>query len=126
MHHLSDARMLIDRNWRDWILLMRKLTWEGRGPLSSAPETAEGLIRSARRWDERIKATVPAGRLLVWEAKDGWEPLCEFLDVPVPDEPFPHVNDVDAFRQGTMGGAVKAISEWWEENQPGVEAATRS
>jgi hypothetical protein len=29
---------------------------------------------------------------------DGWEPLCRFLDVPVPDEDFPHLNDTDAFR----------------------------
>ena len=28
--------------------------------------------------------TVPAERLLVWDPKEGWEPLCEFLEVPVP------------------------------------------
>jgi sulfotransferase family protein len=125
MRHLSDARILIDRNWHDWIMLMRQLTWEGRGPMTDAPETTEGLIRSARRWDEEVKATVPADRLLVWEAAEGWEPLCEFLELPVPDEEFPHVNDTDAFRQGIVGGAVAAISAWWEENQPGVEPGTR-
>ena len=31
-------------------------------------------------------------RLLVWRAQDGWEPLCNALDLPVPDVPFPHVN----------------------------------
>lgn len=29
--------------------------------------------------------------------QQGWEPLCAFLDVPVPDEPFPRVNDADDF-----------------------------
>jgi hypothetical protein len=33
---------------------------------------------------------VPASRLLVYRPGDGWEPLCRFLDVPVPDEAFPH------------------------------------
>ena len=29
---------------------------------------------------------------LVYEAGSGWEPLCAFLDCPVPDEPYPHRN----------------------------------
>lgn len=39
-----------------------------------------------------IRGLVPKERLLEWNVKDGWEPLCEFLGKPVPDEPFPHVN----------------------------------
>lgn len=39
-----------------------------------------------------VKATVPPERLLVFEVKDGWEPLCKFLGAPVPNEPFPHEN----------------------------------
>ncbi|KAM0366855.1 hypothetical protein ACHAPK_008335, partial [Fusarium culmorum] len=34
----------------------------------------------------------PKERLLEWTVQDGWEPLCKFLDKPIPDEPFPHVN----------------------------------
>ncbi len=40
-----------------------------------------------------VEATIPARRLLVFDVKQGWEPLCAFLAVPVPaGEPFPHVN----------------------------------
>ena len=35
---------------------------------------------------------VQADRLLIWNVKDGWEPLCEFLNQPVPDGPIPHDN----------------------------------
>jgi hypothetical protein len=35
---------------------------------------------------------VPADRLLDYRVQEGWEPLCRFLDVKVPDEPFPRVN----------------------------------
>ena len=42
---------------------------------------------------ESVKATVPPENLLVFSVKEGWEPLCAFLDVAVPERPFPHVND---------------------------------
>jgi Sulfotransferase domain len=40
-----------------------------------------------------VQRTVPPARLLVYEVSQGWAPLCEFLGVPVPDEPFPRLND---------------------------------
>lgn len=39
-----------------------------------------------------IRGLVPKERLLEWTVEDGWEPLCEFLGKPVPDEPFPNTN----------------------------------
>jgi hypothetical protein len=43
---------------------------------------------------------VHAERLLVYEVKEGWESLCELLDVKAPkDKPFPHLNDSDSFRR---------------------------
>jgi len=42
---------------------------------------------------ESVKKIIPADKLLIYNVKEGWEPLCEFLDVDVPDIPFPKVND---------------------------------
>lgn len=42
-----------------------------------------------------IRGLVPKERLLEWTVLEGWEPLCEFLDKEVPDEPFPHINTKD-------------------------------
>ncbi len=39
-----------------------------------------------------VRAFVPAEKLLVFDVTEGWEPLCAFLDVPVPDVGFPHHN----------------------------------
>ena len=50
------------------------------------------------RHNEDVKAKVPADRLLVYEIKQGWEPLCEFLGVDVPHTPMPHLNDTESFR----------------------------
>ena len=46
---------------------------------------------------EAVKAAIPADRLLVYEVKEGWEPLCTFLGVPVPDAPFPRTNNRSEF-----------------------------
>ena len=45
------------------------------------------------KWVAEVKRSVPQDRLLVFECKEGWKPLCKFLDLPIPDEPFPRVND---------------------------------
>jgi hypothetical protein len=42
--------------------------------------------------NEAVKAAIPPERLLVYQVKDGWDPLCRFLGVPVPAEPFPQTN----------------------------------
>lgn len=59
-------------------------------------------LEAFHRHNEAVKAAVPADRLLVYEVAQGWEPLCEFLGVPVPDTPMPHLNDTASFR--TMFG----------------------
>ena len=53
---------------------------------------------------QSVRETIAPERLLVFEVKQGWEPLCEFLDVPVPaGEPFPRVNDTSAFWKDYQG-----------------------
>jgi hypothetical protein len=53
-----------------------------------------------QRLNREVQERVPADRLLVYEVREGWEPLCRFLQVPVPaDTPFPKINDTEAFRQ---------------------------
>ena len=58
----------------------------------------EGAIEVYRRHNADVVAGLPPERLLVWRTGDGWEPLCAFLGVPVPDEPFPRLNDRSSFR----------------------------
>ena len=58
----------------------------------------ERRFRRFKEHNEQVKQTVPPERLLVFSVKEGWGPLCKFLRVPVPDEPFPHENDREAFK----------------------------
>ena len=48
---------------------------------------------------ETVKKSISQDRLLVHTAKDGWKPLCEFLAVPIPEEPYPWVNDSVQFKR---------------------------
>ena len=69
---------------------------------------------------------MPSDRLLVWDPKDGWEPLCELLEVPVPDAPLPNVNDTENFQKNLiMGPALEAINAWWEENKGPADTAPK-
>jgi hypothetical protein len=51
-----------------------------------------------------VRATVPAERLLEFEVTQGWEPLCAFLGVDVPDEPFPVSNSTESFQEEMKQG----------------------
>ena len=46
-----------------------------------------------------VRETVPAERLLVHSLGDGWEPLCEFLDRPIPDQPYPSGNTTADYKK---------------------------
>ncbi|CAL8070477.1 unnamed protein product [Calicophoron daubneyi] len=52
----------------------------------------EEVMRAFNSWNEKVRNTVPADQLLVFNVRDGWKPLCEFLSQPIPPHPFPHVN----------------------------------
>ena len=52
-------------------------------------------------WNQSVIDSCPADRLLVYSPKEGWEPLCSFLDVPVPEGSFPRVNSRDELEQAS-------------------------
>lgn len=57
----------------------------------------DNVIASFERHNAQVIATIPPERLLVFEAAQGWEPLCAFLGLPVPDVPFPRTNSREEF-----------------------------
>ena len=50
------------------------------------------------RHNRAVRDTVPANRLLVFDVREGWAPLCGFLGVAVPAQPFPKTNSSEEFR----------------------------
>lgn len=62
----------------------------------------EYAISVFNQHNEEVKQRVPADKLLVFNVKEGWEPLCAFLGVDVPDKPFPRLNDRENFAGNRM------------------------
>jgi hypothetical protein len=51
------------------------------------------------RHNDHVRRSVPPGQLLIFDVREGWEPLCKFLELPVPvGKPFPHLNDATEFQ----------------------------
>ncbi len=56
-------------------------------------EDKEHAIGVFKRHIQEVRDAIAPARLLVFDVREGWEPLCRFLEVPVPSDPFPRLND---------------------------------
>jgi hypothetical protein len=77
----------------EWGAMMKEMF---KHEFSMKPDK-QSSIEAFVRHNQKVIDTAPKDRLLVWEAKDGWEPICDRLGLPVPDEPFPRVNTKEEF-----------------------------
>jgi hypothetical protein len=108
MRHMKRAGRMIDA-----------IAWEGL--FDGRFEDKEYAIQAFERWNEGVKRRVPAEKLLVYEVKEGWGPLCEFLGVKAPEgKPFLHLNDAKVFRERIkrmrmLSVAVPAVAALAEE-----------
>jgi hypothetical protein len=81
-----------------FLTAMEHAIWQG--VFQDRLEDKEHAIRVFNRHIHEVGRAVPAERLLVFEARQGWEPLCSFLNVPIPiDQPYPHRHKGAAMRQ---------------------------
>jgi hypothetical protein len=115
--------------------VVQETVWDGTfGGQFADREAALGIFAEHNR---EVQKTIPQDQLLVFDVKQGWEPLCAFLGVPVPDgEPFPHVNDVADFSRRQQGqymrlaravapamgfavvGGLLALALRWRQDRP--------
>ena len=122
MHHLARAQYHVDPDFAGWIDVMSDM-WDASGVTVGGDE--QKMASTMEEWNQKVIDAVPADRLLVWHPKDGWEPLCELLDLEVPDGPVPNVNDTENFQKNLiMGPAIEAINAWWDDNKGPTDAAT--
>jgi hypothetical protein len=108
MRHLSDAWRKVDPEWDGYLSLMAEM-WRRSGLIEDATTTGDEMAAAMERYHQEVQDTVPAQRLLVWSAADGWEPLCEFLELPVPEADFPRVNDSAQFGDRIMDSAIESV-----------------
>ena len=79
---------------REWLAMAQETVRQ-----TGIPDGADidGLEAAFNDHVEAVKAEIPAERLLVFDVEDGWKPLCSFLGVPVPADPFPRTNNRSEF-----------------------------
>ena len=112
--HYPDAKLILTvRNSEDWYKSASATIFATSGtidPESFGRAVIQDKIFGGRTDDEThaiavleqhnadVIAAFPPERLLIYEVKDGWPPLCRFLGVPIPVEPFPTSNSTEEFR----------------------------
>ncbi len=87
--------------------LINRLIWQGT--FQDRFEDKAFALSVFNQHNEEVKQYVPPEKLLVYSVKEGWEPLCAFLGVPVPDVPFPHLNDRENFVGNRMGEQARLV-----------------
>ena len=123
IHYLSQARAVVDPLWGRYIDLMFGMNFDpDTGAFAGDTSTTAKLAEKMERWNQSVIDYVPAERLLVWNPKEGYEPLCDFLGVEVPAEPLPRLNDTKAFREGIIGGALDSVADWWAARELPTES----
>jgi hypothetical protein len=79
-----------------WMVAVRKLMGDR---FSDRFDDPTAMMDAYVRHNDTVRSEVPARRLLEWNLGDGWDPICERLQLPVPAAPFPVTNSTEEFRE---------------------------
>jgi hypothetical protein len=77
--------------------MLNVAVWDGTFGGNFADRTE--AIKIFEEHNACVRREIAPDHLLVFEVTEGWEPLCEFLGVPVPHEAFPRTNDTESFHR---------------------------
>ena len=80
------------------------------GMFDAISEGKEASVAYFNNWVDEVKRTVPKEKLLIFSVKEGWGPLCKFLDAPIPEVPFPNTNDSAQMKKYVKLNQIKAYS----------------
>ncbi|MGB5316841.1 MAG: sulfotransferase family protein [Robiginitalea sp.] len=94
IYKLIEGRDKAPDKMRDWLKMANEVIIKTGFPQGL---DREGLIDGFNAHNKAVREVIPAEQLLVFQVKDGWEPLCKFLNVAVPNDPFPRTNNREEF-----------------------------
>jgi hypothetical protein len=94
IYKLLEGRNEAPEEMRAWLEMASDVIAKTGFPLGL---NGDELVHAFNAHNEAVRDAVPADRLLIFEVKDGWSPLCDFLDVPIPDIEFPRTNHREEF-----------------------------
>ncbi len=103
---LADAELVgrVESEGHDRIKMVYEVIWEGVFNLRM--EDKKHVMHCFERHNQSVINSVPKEQLLVIEPGDGWSPLCEFLEVDIPDVGYPRINSKDDFQRRFLSNAT--------------------
>lgn len=116
-HAATDDSALISPVLAEMRAMSREVVWDGL--FEGRFTDRDHALRIFNDHIEAVRGRLPADRLLVFEVAQGWEPLCEFLGTPVPDEPFPNRNRREEFGSLLREHGRRAVGRWDLETPAG-------
>jgi len=136
VHHYPEARVILTQRDPDaWYESARATIFQGLALSAHHPDPVKreqsGMVRRLilertfasqyrekefalrvyREHNRRVHELVPEDRLLAFHVREGWPPLCAFLGKPVPECPFPHLNERSEFLASEPGWATRIKEE---------------
>ncbi|KPI37656.1 uncharacterized protein AB675_3900 [Cyphellophora attinorum] len=104
-----------DKWWASMVLLYHDVLDEGRvGELYFKEGEPQRPTRAMyERHIEHLKKVVPKEKLMFFDVRDGWAPLCDMLGVAVPKGvPFPKMNDAQAMEDFMKRSIRRGLMAW--------------
>lgn len=99
------------RQFRDTLLpTIREMIWDGT--FGGRFDDEAHAIDVFERHNAEVRECVPDDRLLVYRTGGGWGPLCDFLGVDVPSQPYPQVNET-----GSLAATVARVMSAGQDPQ---------
>src|SRR5262249_51776028 len=121
MAHISKAREYVDPDWRAYMQMMTRM-WAAQGIFAGSELRPGQLAEAISRYQDQVQRNGPRAGLLVGSVGEGWEPLCDFREVAVPDAHCPRLNDSKRFTDRLIDGSLMVLKEWRERGGGGGPA----
>jgi hypothetical protein len=90
---------VVDRDLPQHLLPMRAMSEAMFEKLTPQWRDREAAMAAYDAHNASVRAEVPEDRLIDWQPRDGWGPICDALDIPVPEVAFPHANTSEDFQK---------------------------
>jgi hypothetical protein len=102
IYKLVEGRDKAPEKMQNWLTMVNELLNKSGFPQGL---DRDGLINGFIAHNKAVRDIIPKDQLLIFQVKDGWEPLCKFLNEPVPNQPFPRTNNREEFWELVKAGS---------------------
>ena len=93
----AEQRGEVESQSQDRIKMLYEVIWDG--VFGGRMDEKQHVINCFERHNQEVINSVPHSKLLIIEPGDGWAPLCEFLQIDVPDADYPRINSKEDFQK---------------------------